>query len=293
LADGKSLRSELLNVLRRGTLPSHAFTSFVTALRRETPARQRAIAGVFSDVAKLDGQTSFTHENSACLTLALLSNLDGKSITLSRMSFPAHCLRDKKLQHVAFDECFFSSSSLEGTELNHCRFLKCHFGRLDLFESTKFNDVSFTEATFDSIAVDSKSIVLYEPGACRAELVQMGIVFGEGPVLITEEHHQRTAPDEAVKQMKRVMRYFLRSTHISESIIRMRLGNGGVLFINECIPELLSRGIFVVSDRRSGASQRHFKLARPMETLNQALENCGGQFSQFLELGGSQVSKDS
>jgi uncharacterized protein YjbI with pentapeptide repeats len=293
LMDGKSIRSELLNVLRRGALPSHTITAFVTALRREAPTRQREIATLICDVARLDGQTSFTHENSACIIMAILNNLEGERITLSRMSFSPHSLRDRKLNNVVFDECIFSASSLDNTELNRCQFLRCHFGKLDLFPSTKFSDVNFDEATFDSIGVDSKGVVLYDPGACRAELVQMNVSFGEGPVLITHEHRRQKSPEVAVKQMGRVLKYFLRSTHISDSIIRMRLGNGGVQFIDDCIPALLNRGIFVVSDRKPDSRQRHYKLGRPMSVLNDAMENCDGEFSQFLDLGGRQQSVNS
>lgn len=70
--------------------------------------------------------------------------------------------------------------------------------------------------------------------------------------------------------------------------IRLKLGNGGNSFINDCVPALLNRRIFVEVENRGSGQQRHFKLGRPMALLNESLEACEGEFSRFLDLGGIQ-----
>src|SRR5207244_4409103 len=108
--------------------------------------RQREVAALLGEVALLDGQTTFTHENCTSVVLALLSGLEGDSIALKRMSFPAHSLRDKKLGRVHFEKCFFAHSSLENTALSNCRFTECHFAKLDIHESTHFHEVVMVES---------------------------------------------------------------------------------------------------------------------------------------------------
>jgi hypothetical protein len=140
-----------------------------------------------------------------------------------------------------------------------------------------------SKATFGCLNMLDKSLVIYEPTACRAQLAQLGVTFLEGatqmPLPIRRRH-----PEEATIQFGRVLRAYLRSTHISEGIIRTKLGGGGNLFINDCIPALVNRGIFVEIENRGAGQQRHWKLGRPMAVLDEALENCGGLFSQFLDL---------
>jgi hypothetical protein len=63
-----------------------------------------------------------------------------------------------------------------------------------------------------------------------------------------------------------------------------KLRGNGNLFVNDCIPALVHRGIFVEIENRGAGQQRHWKLGRPMAVLDEALENCGGLFSQFLDL---------
>ena len=277
-----SIRSDLLNILRKGSLPTHALSSLVTALRRLEGKRQREIAALFCEVATLDGQTTYTHENCTELVLNLLSGLEGEPIVLRKMSFPPQALRDKKLKGIAFEDCFFANSSMENTSIVDCSFFICHFSKLDIRDSTVFRGVTMSKATFGCLNVMDKSLIIYEPTACRAQLAELGVVFLEGatqmPLPIRRRH-----PEEATIQFGRVLRAFLRSTHISEGIIRTKLGNGNFL-INDCVPTLVDRGIFIEIENRGAGQQRHWKLGRPMAVLDEALENCGGLFSQFLDL---------
>ncbi len=280
---GHSSRSDLLNTLRKGVLPAHTLIALVTALRRQNTNRQREIAGLLGEVALLDGQTSFTHENCSSIILTLLSDLKGESITLKRMSFPLHSLRDKRLQKVNFDSCFFAHTSLENAELNMCSFTQCQFTRLDVFKSTVFREVMMVEATIDAVNANDGTLTLYDPNACQSELARRGVAFPQATIQLPLEQAQHMQPEEPVIQFGKLLRSFLRSTQISESIIRMKLGGGANTFISDCIPLLLHRGILVEIENRGGGQQRRFKLALPMEALSEALEASGGLFSQFLD----------
>jgi hypothetical protein len=282
-APATSVRSDLLNTLRKGVLPAHALNALVTALRRHNPSRQREIAALISEVAALDAQMSFTHENCSSVVLALLSGLEGGALTLKRMAFPAHSLRDKKLRRVNFEGCFFAHSSLENAELIQCRFTQCHFAKLDVHRSTQFHEVVMVESTFDAISAKDGTLTLYDPSGCRGELAQRGVSFPQAPLQLLLEPTRPRQPDDAVIQFGKVLRTFLRSTHISESLIHMKLGGSANWFINDCVPALLHRGVLVEIENRGGGQQRRFKLGRPMETLNEALERSGGVFSQFLD----------
>jgi len=279
---GPSARSDLLNSLRKGVLPMHTLSALVTALRRQSATRQREIAGLLSEVAVLDGQTSFTHENCASIVLALLSGLEGEIITIRRLSFPAHSLRDKKLHRANFENCFFAHSSLENAELTGCRFTQCQFAKLDIFRSTLFREVEIVESTIDAVNVNDGTLTLYDPNACRAELTRRGAAFPQAAIQLPLAPAQPRQPEEAVIQFGKILRTFLRNTQISEGIIRMKLGSGANVFIHDSVPALLHRGVLVEIENRGGGQQRRFRLGFAMEALNDALEASGGRFSEFL-----------
>ena len=277
------VRSELLNILRKGSLPPHTLNALGTALRRYNSKRQSEVATLLCEVATMDGQTTYTHENCTEIIIGLLSGLDGGAITLKKMSFPPESLRDKKLKGITFDDCFFASSSMENSNLDSCVFQDCHLSKLEIRDSTVFKNVSMSKVTVGCINMMDKSVTIYEPSACRAQLAQLGITFLDGAVQIPLPIRRRH-PEEATIQFGRVLRSFLRSTHISEGIIRTKLGGNGNHFISDCVPALLNRGIFIEVENRGAGQQRHWKLGRPMAVLDEALENCGGMFSQFLDL---------
>jgi len=49
-------------------------------------------------------------------------------------------------------------------------------------------------------------------------------------------------PDQELRDLGRIIRYFMRSTHISESVMLMKLGTRGQSFIDSALPQLLRGG---------------------------------------------------
>lgn len=282
-AQSTSVRSDLLNTLRKGPLPAHTLHTLITALRRADAKRQREIATLLSDVALLDGQSTFTHENCSAVILALLSGVEGESIILKRMSFAPQSLRDTKLAHILFENCFFAPTSLENTSLNDCRFNQCHFSRLDLHASTHLGNVIVLQSQIDALSTNEGLLIHYDPAACRSVLLQLGVAFPDVPAELPLQQIQPHQPENAVVQFQKVLRIFLRTTHVSDGVVRMKLGSHGSMFMNDCVPTLLNRGILIEMENRGGGQFRQFKLGRPMAILSDALATCGGSFSQFLD----------
>ena len=217
------------------------------------------------------------------LVLNLLSGLEAEPIALYRMSFPPQVLKGKKLRGVSFEDCFFADSSLQNTTLEDCKFSNCHFTRLDVWNSTVFRNVSASGAALDCVNMSDESVTIYDPSACRDQLGRLGITFLE-PAVETVAPPRRRSPEDATLEFGKVLRVFLRNTRVSEGVIRTKLGRSSNSFISDCIPALLHRGILVEVENRGSGHLRYWKLGRPMEVFNDALENCGGLFSQFLDL---------
>ena len=76
----------------------------------------------------------------------------------------------------------------------------------------------------------------------------------------------------------------MRSTTMSESVIRMKISEGrGKEFIEETMPVLLAKGIFVEVDDRGGTRQRRFRLKMELGEINSAIALANGSFTRFLE----------
>jgi hypothetical protein len=81
------------------------------------------------------------------------------------------------------------------------------------------------------------------------------------------------------------MRVFLRSTHVDEEVIRLRLGkNFAPSFFDEVLPSLLNAGLLEEVPWRGGGYQRRYKLVSSMSTIERALERSRGDFDGFLRL---------
>lgn len=279
-----SVRADILNALRRGILPSQAFTSLVQMVKREPPIRQRQVAAALAEIAALDGQASFTHENCAALIISLLSGCEDGEIVIRRISFPPNSLRDAKLTDVTFEDCFFAPTSLENSVLRNCRFVRCQFPRLEHFQSTSVQNVVLIDSPVDALSDMHRGTSYFEPTAVQSHICQLGFSLPEAPTELPLEPSTVAEREDAIVQFEKLLRYFMRSTHISESVVRVKLGGRGNAFISDTIPVLIEGGILSELENRGSDNQRRFKLGRPMEAINRALANSDGTIEQFVAL---------
>lgn len=288
LAHKGASHSGLLNALRKGVLPEQTISSAIQALTRLGTNQRRPIASTLAEIALLDGQTSFTHENCASLILALLTGEEGIEITLHRILFSPNSLRDKKLTAVSFEGCFFADSSLENAKLQNCRFTQCEFNRVEIFDSTIVQNTLMTDCEIDSLWVSARNSASYDPEAINAQLCRVGFSLSLPAGLAeTGETYVQEEREEGVVQVERILRYFARSTHMSESLIKMKLGGRSNTFFAEYLPVLLQRGILSEIENTGAGQQRRFRLGRSMARMTRSIEDCGGSFERFISAASS------
>lgn len=277
------VHANLLNVLRKAVLPDQAFQSVIHALKRISGTQLLQVMNLFAEVASLDGQASFTHENCTSILLGLLNGVDGIQFNLKRMSFSLNSFREIKLSNISFEFCYFSQTSLEHTTLKDCRFENCHFARLDAYDTTELINVVLNESPVDVLSVLNLAVTFFEPNTVRNQLQNLGFTIPETTPELALQPVQQVDLEEPIIHFERLRRCFMRSTHISKNVILRKLGNRANSFMEEILPVLLRTGIFIEIEHRGGGSQRHFKLGRPMVALTRALEQSGGSFERFIE----------
>lgn len=213
-----------------------------------------------------------------------MSKVDAKNIEINGLAFGVDAFRDRTLSHLNFRNCYFSATSLEVSKFSNCTFVDCKFGQLRLYTSTSFNQTAFVNCSFESLRLVERDLDLWDPNEIHRHLQNLGIRFGvEGGA------NNLSAPvtkevDSELQDVEKLIRYFMRSTHISESVMLIRLGNRGQVFIDDSVPELLNYGVLVEIENLGGGTQRRFKLGMPLQRLNSAISTAEGSYRRFLEL---------
>lgn len=276
-------KAEVLGTFRRGPIPGDAMLALFRGLTRDgTLDRAQAIKFLL-EVAGMDAQASYTHENVAELVICLLSGIDGSGVNILGLSFGHDALRDKKIAGVAFQNCYFSNSSLDLAELTNCTFINCKFTQLRLTESTRLSGVVFQGCTVDALVLSMRNREIWGPVEIRQQLEQAGVTFRDD-VPPPPPPPRNREPDPELVDVEKLTRYFMRSTHMSESVIQMKLGVRSNKFIDKTLPRLVKSGVLVEIQNLGSGNQRRFRLGVALQTIEKAIVTSNGDFEQFLTL---------
>lgn len=277
-------KSEVLNVLRKGVLPEHSQLAFIRSIKRNHEPDRLAMARFLIEVGQLDGQASYTQENCGSLVMRLISELDADKLVVEGLAFGVDSLRDCKLKNVVFQNCYFAHGSWDITSLAGCTFRNGRFGQIRLYESTNILDTTFEDCLIDSVRIEEKSLELFEPAGIQRYLESIGARFGVQQRFDEYEDEELPEMDLELQNIEKVLRYFMRSTHISESVIRIRLGDRGQAFIDNQLPSLVEAKVLSQIDNRGSSHQGRFKLGLPLQKINSCISSAQGSYSEFLRM---------
>jgi hypothetical protein len=276
-------KAEVLATLRRGVLPKPAQRAFIQAIKRHPTFERFQAAKFLLGISALDGQASYTQENCGSLVVRLLSEVDAKGLEIQNIAFPSDSLRDRKLENLTFRHCFFAPTSVELSAFTNCTFVDCHFGQLRIYNSTAFKEVKFDETAVDSVRLVDEEIEVWDPSAVRDHLGRRGVKFPELVAPVPVEEAATGKMDQELRDLEKLLRYFMRSTHISESVVLMKLGNRASSFLDDTVPALEQYGILTEIENQGGSIQRRFKLGQTLEAINAAMIAAHGSYSAFLK----------
>jgi hypothetical protein len=94
----------------------------------------------------------------------------------------------------------------------------------------------------------------------------------------------RPNTDIELRDFEKLVRYFMRSTHISEGVMVMKLKHQGRAVMEQTLRDLLQAGVLQEVEHTGGGSQRRFRLALSLRNVNEALIRAKGNFQGFLSL---------
>ncbi len=275
-------RAEVLATLRRGVLPQQAIDALLRAIERNSSLDRLQVAMFILDICGMDAQASYTQENCSEIVLRLLNRVACNGLDIKAVAFGLDALRDRKLQGLAFADCYFSSTSLENTELENCVFSNCSFGPVRVFASTRLTNVRLNNCVVDALVLPGREREFWAPIEIREQLGRLGVQVNDSLLPFQEPLEAMSESDDQIGDVEKVIRYYMRSTHMSESIMKMKLGGRGQPFIDATLPELVKHGVLVEIENRGAGDQRRFRLGVSLKKLNASLAKAKGSFSDFI-----------
>jgi hypothetical protein len=280
----KGNRPDLQAFLSVAPVPQATIEQAVQYVIRHDADRVQALRSIVQINGAESGFT-FCKENCSGLALRLTEciPISDEVTELRGMMFPPGSLAGRTLSRVAFIECQFQPTSTAKSKLAEILFSECEFERIECDEDQQLTGCSFVDCRVDSLVVLPDGGQTYDPSLINQGLRQAGAQVGV--VSEAQDEDSVLSIDDRVRQLERFLRVFLRSTHVDEEIIRLRLGkNFAPSFFENVLPSLLSAGVLEEVPWRGGGYQRRYKLISSMSTIERALERSRGDFEDFLRL---------
>jgi hypothetical protein len=281
IALGRTLKlgnhEEIRSFLRVASMsPEMADEAVFTCLRSDTVSFD--IVDALQTLSTAESISSFLRDNVGALVVRLLDGSSPLNLKISDMTFTSQSLAGRRLAQCEFQRCYFFPTALNLTTLNDVTFVRCKFERLETKKAT-VNNVRFEECEVVCVAVGEPSEeVAYRPERIVELLRDIGIAVGGN----TKSKAAPKIADEDLLLLERVLRAFLRSTQVSDGVIRIRLGGRSAHFLDEIIPDLLRAGVFEEIPHHGGGTLRRFRLGVPMTRIEEILVKCSGEFQDFL-----------
>lgn len=285
----KGSRSELHAFLSVAPVPQATIEQAVQYVIRHGADR----VGALACIVQINGaESGFTFCKENCSGLALRFTecvpISDEVTELRGMMFSPGNLAGRTLSRVTFYECQFQPTSIAKSKLSDLLFRQCEFERIECDEDQQLTGCSFVDCRVDSLVILPDGEQTFDPTLIEQGLRRAGAQVGAAANAQVETIAAYT--DARVRLLERFLRVFLRSTHVDEEVIRLRLGKSSApSFFEEVLPNLLDAGLLEEVTWRGSGSQRRYKLVSSMSTIERALERSRGDFDGFLRLARSGV----
>ena len=274
----KANRQELQAFLSVNAVPAATLEQAIQYMIRHNADLELALSIVLS-INESESGFSFCKENCAAIALRLVEvrNQSAGKITLTGLQLPVSALCGKTLSNIAFDDCAFPPTSTSLSSFKDVLFSNCRFERIECDFPGGLRGCRFEGCAIESMRLSDEDEQTFDPSVIAGWLVKAGGVDG------SEDNQSVVPQDELLKLVEKFLRAFLRSTHIDESFVRLRMGKvQSPQFFEDVLPRLLERGVLQEVPWKGQGVQHRYKLAIPMSEVNDALEKSRGTFDGFL-----------
>lgn len=270
--------------LDRSSLPESSVNEFVRTFRREGRSH-RILMKHLQRLADRETIDSFVRENCGLIAIALMDDHVSERFEIKNMMFPANALKAKTLKNVTIADSYFRATSLNQSELINCVFTNCVFERIEIDGSESIHESMInSECKFHGLVIDrdQDQSETFSPDEIIRILLQSGF---SGDKASSDTGTNETPPMSLsmdLRILKRFLRSFLRSTVVDEDVIRMKLHKSAPRFRDHVLPSLMENRVLTEIRPNDKHLRVQYRLAVPMTTIDEALRNANGEFSDFV-----------
>jgi uncharacterized protein YjbI with pentapeptide repeats len=272
-------RSDLKSILRSGPLLAQCYDAAIQFLKHNYYDLTNA-AKTLQVISQADIISSFTRENCGGLIIRILDEGSWNNLTISNVTFPQNSLLAKSISGVNFTSCYFQPTMMDDTTFNNCNFENCRFDRLELHQNMDVSNTAFSKCEINSLVPRENDNRIFDPRTIERLLSKSGFTVQFALTELSGVVNQQT--DEEMQVLDRVIRCFLRSTTISENVLRLKLGAKANFFFKDILPSLTKFGIMIEADARSDSKQAYYRLNVQMREIDEAITHSNGNFEVFL-----------
>lgn len=272
-------RQDLQAFLSINIVPAATVEQAVQYLIRHN-ADLESVISITTIINDSESGFSFCKENCAAIILRLIEVVDrAEKVVLRNLQAPMGALCGKNITNVHFIDCGFQPTNTAMSIFEDVIFSSCRFERLECNFPEGLKGCIFEDCSVESMLVSNQEEQSFDPAVIADWLVKAGGINSSlmSPV--------QSSQDELLKLFEKFLRSFLRSTHVDDSFIRLRMGKvHSSTFFDDVLPQLLNEGILQEVQWKGQGVQHRYKLAVPMSEINDALEKSRGTFKGFLSV---------
>lgn len=272
---------DVKSLLRKAALPFQTSESIISRIKTKEKDIS-LLKNVLDTAIKGENQLSFLRENIGSLIIRLLNNQKHDLIKIDNYELPVNSIITIKLENISFCDCHFQNTSLHSSSIKNCTFKNCQFDRIEINNSTIFENVKLIDCDISTVFDSSKEKGFYDEFTIGQFLSNKGLVIEKTALSKDKINEGSQIEDEKLELTEKALRRFIRqNTPINETIFKIRLGVKSDFFFKTIIPDLLKYKILEEVDSRQKKIHR-YKLGVSFSQINTAFDNSKGSFDVFL-----------
>lgn len=275
---------ELVSWLNVAAVPPDAVDAACRYAARQDIAPGETIQRVVG-IGQQAPTTSYTKENSGSIALALAAHGAGGQVLLAGLVFPPGALLGIRLEGTRISDCEFQATSLGDARIIDCQFRRCRFHRLEGSAET-VGGSTLMDCEVDQWVGDA-DVGVYEPARVRQALVQEGFIVKTSGTAVPPAGEEESVVDPEAEVAERVLRVFMRATHINDVVFRHKLGQRANEFFEVVLPKLIAGGILEQVPYKGSGKGLRYKLNVPMQRIAEVVPATGLSLDHLIrKLGG-------
>lgn len=270
-------------ILDKAALPGPTVAEACGFVRRSGQGIGKSLE-LLQSLANGELPASFVRENCGALTVVLLDGAN-EPHEARNMTFPPNALCGRKLTGLTVSGSYFHATALADATFHRCRFVDCHFERIDLNEVGAVTESSLEPVHVASVVKErgDDQVAIYEPIRIAREMRDKGFHVGPAEPDSEPPADSRNGVDEDLQLTQRFVKLFLRATALNEGTIRSHLGVKSNHFFKDLLPPLTQAGVVKDVPYKGGGNQMRLRLGISMARIEKAVAAADGVFSRFVE----------